>query len=100
MGKRLSLAVAAVLSVAASLPTHAGAPKPIEPPDRAWAVAQVATVQSSLEAPVGLPGTLYAYSIEVPSVNPIPPEGRLVRINLRTGRTDEAQSCAPLQGWS
>jgi hypothetical protein len=57
----------------------------VVPVSRSWAEAAVATVQS-LEQPVGLPGTTYAYDITVASLAPTPPTGHLVRINLATGQ--------------
>ena len=76
---------AAMLAIVGSLPTGTGMPKPVVPPKRPWAVAEVANLKlaSSL---VGLPGTPYAYTIEVASTSPPPPEGRLVRLDLSTGR--------------
>ncbi|HUB71718.1 MAG TPA: hypothetical protein VL984_14955 [Acidimicrobiales bacterium] len=105
---RCSNLVAAVLAVAGSLSAgplsagplsaHTGAARPIVPQDRPWALAHVTTVQSSLEAPVGLSGAPYAYSLEVASVNPIPPEARLVRIDLSTGQVDHGPGIPSTSG--
>ena len=60
-------------------------PKPVLPSGRPWAVAAVANLKMA-SSPVGLPGTPYAYAIEVASTSPISPEGQLVRLDLWSGR--------------
>jgi hypothetical protein len=60
-------------------------PKPVLPPERPWAVAEVANLKMA-SSPVGLPGTPYAYAIRVASTSPISPEGQLVRLDLSSGR--------------
>jgi hypothetical protein len=46
-------------------------------------VAAVANLKMA-SSPIGLPGTPYAYAIEVASTSTIPPEGQLVRLDLLT----------------
>lgn len=75
----------AILALAGFLPAGAVMATPVQPPERPWAVAAVADLKLAASA-VGLPGTPYAYAIEVASTSPTPPEGKLVRLDLSTGR--------------
>jgi hypothetical protein len=76
------------VSVAVILPADAGigaVSKLSVPVHHDWAQAHVTSVRT-IEQPVGLPGTPYAYGITVASIAPIPRKGRLVRIDLATGQ--------------
>jgi hypothetical protein len=57
----------------------------VVPTEHPWGQAHVVTVQST-QAPVGLPGTPYAFAVKVASISPTSRTGRLVRIDLETGQ--------------